>query len=88
MASQKKFQGPVASPTSAMPNLIKTSRLLRRLVVGGGVLLATSVSIAGMTQGHAQAREFDRTKLPIAEPRPEKVTKVLPQRCHCLRSGR
>ena len=61
-----------------MSNLIKTPRLLRRLVVGGGLLLATSVSIAGMTQGHAQAREFDRTKLPIAEPRPEKVTKVLP----------
>ena len=38
-----------------MPNLIKPS-LARRLVVGSGLLLATSVSIAGVTQGHAQAR--------------------------------
>ncbi|WP_186469255.1 arylsulfatase [Synechococcus sp. A18-25c] len=61
-----------------MSSLIKTSHLLRRMVVGGGLLLATSVSIVDMTQGQAQAREFDRTTLPIAEPRPEKVTKVLP----------
>jgi len=61
-----------------MPDPIKVPRLIRRLTVGGGVLLATSLTIACMKQGQSQAGVFDRTNLPIAEPRPEKVTKVLP----------
>jgi len=53
---------------------------LRQIALGGGILALglASCSIQPGLQKQANNAQFDRTKLPIAEPRPEKVTKVLP----------
>ena len=61
-----------------MTEPLRFPRIFRYLALGGGVLLVSGLTIACINQGQSKAQQFDRTKLPIAEPKPEKVTKVLP----------
>ena len=51
---------------------------LRQIALGGGILALAACSTQLGLPNKANSAQFDRTKLPIAEPRPEKVTKVLP----------
>ena len=46
--------------------------------MGGGVLILSTASISQAAPNQNSRSFFNRTKLPIAEPKPEKVTKVLP----------
>ncbi|WP_231857046.1 MULTISPECIES: arylsulfatase [unclassified Synechococcus] len=54
------------------------SKLIRHLAVGSGLLLLSSLSTSCTDQKQALGGNLDRTNLPIAEPKPEKVTKALP----------
>ena len=56
----------------------KASRFIRHLVFGGGLLLVSGLTTSCTDQKQALGGNLDRTNLPIAEPKPEKVTKVLP----------
>ena len=69
-----------------MINPSKTFVLIRHLALGGGLLLlstlatscSTSNQSAGDTLNQSTGEALNRLHLPIAEPKPEKVTKVLP----------
>ena len=54
------------------------TRLSKQVALGGGVLILSTASITQAAPNQNFRAVFNRTKLPIAEPRPEKVTKVLP----------
>ena len=54
------------------------TRLSRQIALGGGVLILSTASISQAAPNQNSRSVFNRTKLPIAEPKPEKVTKVLP----------
>ncbi len=56
----------------------KASRFIRHLVLGGGLLLVSGLTTSCTDQKQALGGNLDRTNLPIAEPMPAKVTKVLP----------
>ena len=56
----------------------KASRFIRHLVLGGGLLLVAGLTTSCTDQKQALGGNLDRTNLPIAEPKPEKVTKALP----------
>ena len=51
---------------------------LRLIALSGGILALATCSTQLGFQNKAHGAQFDRTNLPIAEPMPEKVTKVLP----------
>ncbi|KZR86564.1 Arylsulfatase [Synechococcus sp. MIT S9509] len=61
-----------------MLDQVKVSKLIRHLAVGSGLLLLSSLSTSCTDQKQALGGNLDRTNLPIAEPKPEKVTKALP----------
>ena len=46
--------------------------------MGGGILILSTASITQASPNSNNSAVFDRSKLPIAEPKPEKVTKTLP----------
>ena len=61
-----------------MPVRSRFTRLSRQIALGGGVLILSTASISQAAPNQNSRSFFNRTKLPIAEPKPEKVTKVLP----------
>ncbi len=61
-----------------MLDQVNVSKLIRHLAVGSGLLLLSSLSTSCTDQKQALGGNLDRTNLPIAEPKPEKVTKALP----------
>ena len=62
----------------SMLDQVNVSKLIRHLAVGSGLLLLSSLSTSCTDQKQALGGNLDRTNLPIAEPKPEKVTKALP----------
>lgn len=56
----------------------KASRFIRHLMFGGGLLLVSGLTTSCTDQKQALGGDLNRMNLPIAEPKPEKVTKVLP----------
>ena len=61
-----------------MLDQVNVSKLIRHLAVGSGLLLLCGLSTSCTDQKQALSGSLDRTNLPIAEPKPEKVTKALP----------
>ena len=53
---------------------------LRQIAISSGVVIlaAMTTSCSSSIKSQSSKAEFDRTVLPIAEPKPEKVTKLLP----------
>ena len=52
--------------------------LSQQVALGGGILILSTASITQASPNSNNSAVFDRSKLPIAEPKPEKVTKTLP----------
>ena len=61
-----------------MPGRSRITRLSQQIAVGGGIVIRSTASVAQTAQNQSSRTILDRSKLPIAEPKPEKVTKVLP----------
>ena len=54
------------------------TRLSQQIALGGGIMILSTASISQAAPNQNSRAVINRTRLPIAEPRPEKVTKVLP----------
>ena len=51
---------------------------LRQIAISSGVVILAAMTSSYSNQSQSSKAAFDRMHLPIAEPKPEKVTKVLP----------
>ena len=61
---------------------------LRQIAISSGVVILDAMTTSCSNQSQSSKAEFDRMHLPIAEPKPDKVTKLLPSEVPLPHSGK